>query len=122
MSQSQQTSVPGSPELHQIDAAQWRIIANQLNDPRTARVVITFLEAHPELLKRHAGTLLRARATVERSTRHYGKGFRLGERLARLIGFFTVPFRGPSRARRGSVRIEPSAGQVELVWPELIRD
>lgn len=122
MSQHTASSATASSELSQIDAAQWRLIAAQLNDVRTARVVITFLEAHPELLQRHAGTLLRARATVERSTRHYGKGYRLGALLARFIGLFALPFRRPSRTRRGAVRIEPTADECQLVWPELIRD
>jgi hypothetical protein len=69
-------------DLMRTDVSQWKGVVGRLKDPVTARLVVKFLDDHPQLREKRAGVYLAASETVQRDRIRYAKAMRAGRAAA----------------------------------------
>jgi len=72
-------------DLMRTDLAQWKSVVSRVQDPVTARLVVQFLDAHPQLKEKRAGVYLAAAETVQRDRIRFAKGYRTGRTVASVV-------------------------------------
>lgn len=69
-------------DLMRTDVSEWKSVVSRLKDPVTARLVVKFLDDHPQLREKRAGVYLAASETVQRDRIRYAKAMRAGRAAA----------------------------------------
>lgn len=68
--------------LLRADSVQWMAVAKRANDPVTARVIVAYLDQHPQLREQRAGVYLAASEAIKRDQMRYAKAKHLGQQVA----------------------------------------
>lgn len=68
--------------LLRADSVQWMAVAKRANDPVTARVIVAYLDQHPQLREQRAGVYLAASEAIKRDQMRYAKAKQLGQQVA----------------------------------------
>jgi len=72
-------------ELNRTDLTQWQGVVSRVKDPVTARLVVQFLDAYPQLKENRAGVYLAACETVQRDRIRFAKSYRKGRMAAAVL-------------------------------------
>lgn len=104
-----------------MDVSEWKSVISRLKDPVTARLVVKFLDDHPQLREKRAGVYLAASETVQRDRIRYAKAMRAGRAaavVARTLlkaGKAVIGLGRPSAgARRAEAPMVASAAVVSI--------
>ena len=113
--------------LLRADSVQWMAVAKRANDPVTARVIVAYLDQHPQLREQRAGVYLAASEAIKRDQMRYAKAKQLGQQVASVARAVYRGFKFLFQlARKSSLdglakmeqqalpRAEPRADVVEL--------
>ncbi|MBW8830746.1 MAG: hypothetical protein JF606_15215 [Burkholderiales bacterium] len=72
-------------ELSRTDLTQWQGVVSRVKDPVTARLVVQYLDAFPQLKENRAGVYLAACETVQRDRIRFAKSYRKGRMAAAVL-------------------------------------